>query len=91
MELSERIIRQFESEGFANTYEWQGKPGMEYPPRVYEGKTSVFVTDGSVTFNFGDERKEVSQNQRFDIPAGKEHSIIAGPQGCIMIIGEEMD
>jgi quercetin dioxygenase-like cupin family protein len=90
MELSERIIRQFESEGFANTYEWQGKPEMEYPPIVNEGKTSVFVTDGSVTFNFDDEKKEVGQNQRFDIPPGKQHSIIVGPRGCIMIVGEEI-
>lgn len=91
MELSERIIRQFESEGFTNVYEWQDKPGTVYEEHTHQGNVSIFVTDGSITFDFADEKKVVGQNQRFDVPVGKLHSAIVGPQGCIMIIGEEVE
>lgn len=88
MELSERMIRQFESEGFDNVYEWQDPAGKVYEKHDHKGKVSIFVTDGSITFDFGIEKNVVGQNERFDIPVEAPHSAVVGPQGCIMIIGE---
>lgn len=90
MELSERWIQTFEDEGFSSVYEWQDPAGTIYEEHAHKGKVSLFVTDGSITFDFSGEKKEVSQNQRFDVPVGVPHSAIVGPQGWIGIVGEEI-
>jgi quercetin dioxygenase-like cupin family protein len=89
MELSERWMQKFEQEDFANVYEWQDPAGTVYPEHTHTGKVSIFITDGSITFDFGGEKKEIQQNQRFDVPVDTLHSAVVGPQGCIMIVGEE--
>jgi mannose-6-phosphate isomerase-like protein (cupin superfamily) len=52
---------------------------------------SLFVTDGSVTFDFEGVKKEVKSNERFDVPLGKLHSAVVGPTGWIVIVAEEID
>lgn len=91
MELSERIIKKFEDEGFASVYEWQDPAGTIYERHAHKGKVSLFVTDGSVTFDFSGEKKEVKANERFDVPIGLPHSAVVGPHGWIVIVGEEID
>ena len=91
MELSERFIRQFEKEGFTNVYEWQDSAGILYPEHAHNGKVSLFVTDGSITFDFSGEKKEVTAGQRFDVPVGVKHSAMVGPEGWIVIVGEEIE
>ena len=91
MELSERIISKFESEGFQSVYEWQDAAGTVYAEHFHQGKVSLFVTDGSITFDFAGVKKEVKANERFDVPVGAKHSAIVGPQGWIVIVGEEIE
>lgn len=90
MELSERWIEKFEEEGFASVYEWQDPAGTIYEEHSHKGKVSLFVTDGSVTFDINGEKKEISTNQRFDVPVGVPHSAVVGPEGWIVIVGEEI-
>jgi quercetin dioxygenase-like cupin family protein len=90
MELSERWLQKFEDENFASVYEWQDVPGTVYEEHVHQGKVSLFVTDGSITFDFLGDKREVKAGERFDVPPGKLHSAIVGPQGWIAIIGEEI-
>jgi quercetin dioxygenase-like cupin family protein len=91
MELSERIIKKFEDEDFASVYEWQDAPGTVYETHAHKGKVSLFTTDGSITFDFEGVKKEVKAGDRFDVPVGKPHSAIVGPQGWIVIVGEEIE
>ena len=91
MELSERAIRQFEQEDFANVYEWQDPPGTVYEEHAHKGRVALFVTDGSITFDFGSEKKELTAGQRFDVPVDTPHSAVVGPQGWIVIVGEEIE
>lgn len=91
MELSERWIQTFEDEGFASVYEWQDAAGTVYEPHAHQGRVSLFVTDGSVTFDFNGQEKEVVAGERFDVPVGIEHSAVVGPQGWIVIVGEEIE
>lgn len=91
MELSERIIKKFEDEGFASVYEWQDKVGTVYEEHLHQGKVSLFVTDGSITFDFEGVKKEVKANERLDIAPQKLHSAIVGLQGWIVIVGEEIE
>ena len=88
MELSERFIRQLESEGYESVYEWQDKPEAIYEEHSHESKTSLYVTDGEVTFAVDGKEKKLKAGDRLDIPAGSLHSAVVGPKGCIMVIGE---
>jgi quercetin dioxygenase-like cupin family protein len=88
MELSERIIKKFESEGFVSVYEHQDAAGTVYEEHAHKGRVSLFVTDGSITFDFEGVKKEVKANERFDVPAGKLHSAVVGSQGWIGIVGD---
>lgn len=90
MELSERWIQKFEDEGFSNVYEWQDPAGTVYEEHAHQGKVSLFVTDGSITFDFSDEKKEIKAGQRFDVPIGAQHSAVVGPEGWIVIVAEEI-
>ena len=91
MELSERWLKKFEQEGFTSVYEHQDAQGTMYKEHSHKGKVSLFVTDGSIMFDFAGETREVKAGERFDVPAGKPHSAIVGPTGWIVIVGEEID
>lgn len=91
MELSERWLQTFETEGFASVYEWSDPAGTVYAPHSHKGKVSLFVTDGSIAFNFNGETKEITAGQRFDVPAQVTHSAVVGSNGWIAIIAEEIE
>jgi len=90
MELSERYIKIFEDEGFASVYEWQDKPDTTYPLHEHQGAVSIFVTDGSITFDFSGEKREIKAGERFDVPPKTPHSAVVGPQGWIGIVAEQI-
>ena len=90
MELSERFIRQLESEGFASVYEWKDPPGTEYDDHEHQGQVTVCLTDGSITFDFDGEKKSFKAGDRFDVPPKTKHSAVVGPDGWIVIVGEEI-
>ena len=91
MELSERYIQKLESEGFANVYEWQDSAGTVYPEHAHQGRVSFFVTDGSIVVTINGETKEVKANERYNVPPTVPHSVVVGPEGWIVIIGEEIE
>lgn len=90
MEFSERFIQKLEAE-FPHVYEWQDKPGTVYEEHSHKGKVALYVTDGSITFDFSGEKKEVKAGERFDVPVGAPHSAVVGPEGWIVIVGEEIE
>ncbi|MCA9360947.1 hypothetical protein KC845_00150 [Candidatus Kaiserbacteria bacterium] len=91
MELSERYIKTLEKEGFINIYEWQDVSGTEYPLHSHQDKVTIFLTDGSVTFDFSGVKKELVAPIRFDVPPNTPHSAVVGPQGAIFIVGEMIE
>lgn len=91
MELSERYIQKFEDEGYVSVYEWQDPAGTVYKEHNHKGKVSLFVTDGSVTFDFSGEKKEIVAPSRFDIPKNTLFSAVVGNNGWIVIVAEEIE
>jgi len=91
MELSERYIQKFEDEGFTSVYEWQDPAGTVYDEHAHAGRVSIFVTDGSITFTIAGSTRQVSANERFDVPVNTPHSAVVGPEGWIAIVGEEIE
>ena len=56
-----------------------------------KGKVTIFITDGSVTFDFSGEKRTVNATERFDVPVGQPHSAIVGDKGAIYIVGEMIE
>jgi len=79
-------------EGFPYIYKWHDEAGTQYPAHAHQGKVTIFVQKGNVTFSFSDGRNHtVSTGERFDVPVGVEHSAIVGFEGCDYIVGEMID
>ena len=91
MELSEQWIERFEKEGFTNVFEWSDPPGTIYSAHAHQGRVSLFVTDGSITFDFDGVSREILAGNRFDVPVGAPHSAVVGPEGWIVVVGEEIE
>lgn len=91
MELSERWLKTFEEEGFVSVYEWSQEAGTTYPLHAHKGKVALFVTDGSIEFDFEGEKKVVKAGERFDVPIGVPHQAVVGTEGWIVIVGEEIE
>lgn len=91
MELSERWMQKFEAEDFSSVYEWQAQASTNYPVRTHKGRVSLFVTDGSITFDFGGEKKEIKAGERFNVPVDTPYSAVVGPTGWIAVIAEEIN
>ncbi len=86
----EEVKHQLISEGFAHVYEWKDEPGTEYSSHAHNGKVTIFVTVGSVTFS-GSIEKVVAAGERFDVPPGVKHSAKVGLDGCEYVVGEEIE
>ncbi|MDA8596778.1 cupin domain-containing protein [Candidatus Pacebacteria bacterium] len=90
MELSERFIQQLESEGFARVYDDSDPAGTTYPPHEHQGKVTLMITDGSITFTIAGKTTEYEAGDRIDIPPQTEHSCEVGPEGLIYVVAEEI-
>ncbi len=87
---TESLKAKLKQEGFKHVYEWEDKPGTTYPAHSHKGKVSMYITDGSITLDIEGKKVELKSGDRFDVPVGKEHSAIVGPDGCSYIVGEMM-
>jgi quercetin dioxygenase-like cupin family protein len=87
---SQDFKQQLKDEGFAHVYEWTDSPGTVYPEHAHKGKVSFYIVEGSVTFS-GGINKTVSVGERFDVPIGVPHSAIVGQEGCVFVVGEEIE
>lgn len=87
----EQLKDQFRGEGFASVYDWQDKPNTTYPPHQHRGKVSMYVVEGDILFNLPDREVHLKAGDRFDVPVGIEHSANVGQQGCISVVGEEIE
>lgn len=91
MELSEKWLKQFEEEGFVSVYEWSDPPGTVYPAHSHKGKVSLFITEGSVEFDFAGGKRVIRANERFDVSVNSEHTAVVGPDGWIVVVAEEIE
>lgn len=88
MELSERFIRELETE-YPVVYEHQDVAGKVYEEQTHSYRSSLYITDGNMTVTLDGKKCFVAQNKRFDIPAHAPHSITIGETGAIYIVGED--
>ena len=84
----ELLKRQLEIEGFPIIYEWHDDPGTQYPLHQHQDKVSMFITKGSLEFDFSGQKKVITAGERMDVPPKTIHSAIVGPEGCDYIVGQ---
>jgi len=91
MELSERCMQTLEKEGFESVFEWTDPARTEYPEHAHKGKVSLYITDGSVTFDFEGTIKVLKVGDRLDVPIGALHTATVGDRGWSVVVGEEFE
>jgi len=88
MELSERNLRQLESEDFNEVYEWFDESSKHYPAHSHTYGVSIIVSEGEIEIITGGKTVLLKSGERIDVPADQEHSATAGKEGCKYIVGE---
>ena len=91
MELSERCIQTLEKEGFPFVYETQDAPGAIYEEHKHDGRVTLFVTEGSFSVTLLGVTKDLLPGERVDIPKDTPYSALVGPEGCQLVVGEDID
>ncbi|KAF7511387.1 hypothetical protein GJ744_004576 [Endocarpon pusillum] len=78
--------------GFSHVFTWTDGPNAHYPPHSHSGLTTHLIRRGTLTITYPrDEhpKKETfGVRARIDVPAGKEHEVWMGGEGCDYVIGE---
>ncbi len=89
--MNKNLVEQLEKDGFKHIYEWEDKPGTEYPPHSHKDRVSFYIIDGSLTFYIDNQVIELKKGDRFDVPVAKEHRAKVGPGGCSYLVGEMIE
>jgi mannose-6-phosphate isomerase-like protein (cupin superfamily) len=88
---NDQLKHQLASEGFKHIYEWKDKPETPYVEHKHQDKVALYILDGSITFYIDTETIELKKGDRFDVPPGKDHTALVGPEGCSYIVGEMIE
>jgi quercetin dioxygenase-like cupin family protein len=81
---------QLRLEGFTDVYLWHNGPGEMYPAHIDSDPTARIVVQGSIILNLHGVDREYREGERFEIPAGIEHHVRMGEQGCTYLVGEKV-
>lgn len=85
-------IDQLKKEGFTHVYEWKDVPNTEYPLHSHRGKVSFYIIEGDMKMNLdGVSIHGLVAGARMDVPEGVPHTAKIGPNGCLYVIGEEIE
>lgn len=84
----EELKKKLQKEGFVHIYEWHDDSGVEYPEHHHNGKVSMYILNGGVTFWFDDKEMTITKGDRFDVPIGETHTAKVGKDGCDFLVGE---
>jgi quercetin dioxygenase-like cupin family protein len=60
---------------------WTNRPGARYAPHRHGHDKLLVCSAGSITFHTPDGDITLHAGDRFDLPAGTEHSATVGPAG----------
>jgi unsaturated pyranuronate lyase len=61
------------------------EPGIAVPEHSHENEQLGMVLAGSITFTVGDETRELGPRQAWCITANIPHSVVAGPEGTVLV------
>jgi quercetin dioxygenase-like cupin family protein len=87
----EKLRKQLLAEGFPFVHEWIDPPATEYPLHQHQDKVTFFVVKGSVTIDFGGEKRVLHTGDRIDVPPHTDHSAVVGSEGMEIVYGEMIE
>lgn len=87
----DQMIATLKQDGFAHIYEWRDAPGTEYPAHAHKGKVSFFITEGEIEMNVDGKITLVKAGDRMNVPVGISHTAKVGDEGCVFVVGEEIE
>jgi quercetin dioxygenase-like cupin family protein len=89
MAIDEKTLaEELQREDFRQTYVWQDGPNASYAEHIHNGATAHIILSGEMTLTMYGEAKSYCAGERCDVPAGANHSVRMGPQGCRYLIGK---
>lgn len=87
----ERYKEILQKEGFKFIYEWEDKPGVNYTSHAHKGKVAFYIAKGSIEMTMNGKIYELKIGDRMDVPPGVSHVAKVGMDGCIFVVGEEIE
>ena len=88
----ELVKKELKDRGFAHIYDWHDEPDTEYPAHEHQGPVTLYIVEGGLTFTFGeDDPVTLSTGHWYEVPVGKEHTALVGPEGCTYVVGEMVE
>ena len=64
---------------------WSAAPGTPFANHVHAHDKVLFCVAGTITFAVGGEHWRMAPGDRLDLPAGTEHTALAGPDGVTCV------
>lgn len=62
-------------------------PGRKHPTHTHPTHETLLIIDGEIQFEYGGQSETCRSGDRLLLPVGIEHSSVAGPDGCLYVIG----
>ncbi len=78
----DRIAKEFGLQGL-RPFRWSNGTGERYGAHTHDYHKVLFCVSGSITFNVEGESVLMNPGDRLDLPAGKSHSAVVGPEGVV--------
>lgn len=76
-------------EGYS-VFKWADSGGTQYPPHQHDHHESIWVLEGEIEFQIGNENLRLGPGDRLFLPRSTPHSAaIPTAQTCFYLIGEK--
>ncbi len=85
------MMATLKQDGYIHIYEWRDAPGTEYAAHAHKGRVSFFIAEGEIEMNIDGKITMVKAGDRMDVPVGVSHTAKVGDDGCVFIVGEEIE
>ena len=60
-------------------------PNVQVPEHRHENEQMGFVIRGDMEMKIGDDSRRLTAGQAYSIPSNVPHSVITGPEGCVVM------
>lgn len=84
---TESDLRRLMAEEGLQPYRWSNAPGDRYSAHTHAYDKTIYVVQGSITFELPERALALEAGDRLDLPRGTSHSAVVGPQGVVCLEG----
>jgi quercetin dioxygenase-like cupin family protein len=85
----EELISKMKREGYDEVYIWNAKPKEDDPNHTHLFDAVLIILSGEIEIGMDGEKRILRKGDTITIPQLKNHSGLAGPDGCRYIVAEK--